>query len=111
MATAKRTYDRARALGADLPPFAALLAEWSAQPGVAATVRAPAAIPAGAGEGATPRACGPDQAETPPHSRDEGGLNDTGDRPCSRRNTPGRAHVDNGWPATEEGTDGAVRRA
>jgi len=72
LTAAERAYDRARVLGPDLPPFAALLAEWSAQAGGAATARAPGAIPAGAGEGAALRACGLDAAETPPRSRDEG---------------------------------------
>ncbi len=72
LTAAERAYDRARVLGADLPPFAVLLAEWSALPGAAAMARAPDAIPAGAGEGAAPRACGLDPAEIPPRSRDEG---------------------------------------
>jgi len=64
LTAAERAYDRARVLGADLPPFAALLAEWSALPGAAAMARAPDAIPAGAG--------GLDPADIPPRSRDEG---------------------------------------
>lgn len=72
LTAAERAYDRARVLGADLPPFAALLAEWSALPGAAPTARAPDAIAAGAGEGAASRACGPDQAKIPPRARDEG---------------------------------------
>jgi len=71
LAAAERAYDRARVLGADLPPFAALLAEWSALPGAVAMARAPDAIPAGAGEGAAPRACGLDPADIPPRSREE----------------------------------------
>lgn len=71
LTAAERAYDRARVLRADLPPFAVLLAEWSAQPGSAAMVSVPDAIPAGAG-GAPPRARGPDPAEILPRPRDEG---------------------------------------